>query len=78
MRNRALLLISTLGGQKSVWVNANDLGDKAMLHKIHGPDNKCTDGRLFSVPQGLHELLPHKTCSFTGEGMSKYSPHKSM
>ena len=33
--------------------------------------------RLFSVPpRGLHELLPHKTCSFT-EGISKY-PHKFM
>ena len=39
----SLLLISTLDGQKSVWDNANDIGDKAMLHKIRCPDNKCTD-----------------------------------
>ena len=43
MRNRSLLFISTFGEQKSVWDNANDLGDKAMLHKIRGPDTKCTD-----------------------------------
>ena len=43
MRNRSLHLISTFGGQKSVWDNANDIGDKAMLHTIRGPDTKCTD-----------------------------------
>ena len=50
-----------------------------MLHEIRGCDNQCTNmagGILFSVPQGQHELLPHKTCSFTGEGMPNYS-HKS-
>ena len=44
-----------------------------MLHEIRGSDNLCTD---MVADYCQHELLPHKTCLFTGQGMPKYS-HKS-
>ena len=50
-----------------------------MLHKIRGSDNTCTAmvAAYFKYHSGLHELIPHKTCSFTGDGMTKYT-HRSM
>ena len=46
-----------------------------MLHEIRGSDNKCTD-MVADYFQYHRVSLPHNTCSFTGEGMPKYS-HKS-
>ena len=74
-------MISIFDRLTSFWIfdKANYLGDKDLLHMIRGSDNKCSDmmADCFQYHISLHEFLPHKAWSFTGDGMTKY-PHRPM